>query len=162
MSWKTAYYEFMKRPYYEMELYSKKENKRIGVEYFKMNGQSTFNSKQFPCSYIIPPGMIPDSIGYRKRLKYYVDNAFPRCDPRQYRPSEDYEVLNAAVVQNEDGTEKETVLTIDSRFFKKLNETRFAGEIIAEPPDKWAWLQPIILAGVVLFGLYILLSQVMK
>jgi hypothetical protein len=138
MTLKTAYYDFMKKPYYEIEIFLKKENKRIGTEYFSMNGQTTIQSKQFPqARFIVPDGLIPDSLGYKKRLKYYIGNAFPRVDPYQYRPSEDYEVLNAATVHNEDGSESETVLTIDSRFLKKFMETKITSEIIAEPVNKW-------------------------
>jgi hypothetical protein len=82
--------------------------------------------------------LIPESVGsYKKRLKYYIGNALPRTDPHQYRPSEDYEVLNAVTVQNADGSESENVLTVDSRFFKKFQETKITTDIIAEPVNKW-------------------------
>ena len=138
MSLKTAYYDFLKTPYYEVEIFLKKENKRIAVEYFRMNGQRTIRSKKYPqAEFIVPTALIPDSIGYKKRLKYYIGNAYPRTDPWQYHPSEDYEVLNAATVQNDDGSEKEHVLTIDSQFLKKFMETRVTEQIIAEPVNKW-------------------------
>ena len=165
MTLKTAYWDYMKVPYFEIEVFLKKENRKIGTEYHKMCGQRTIRSEKFPqAEFIIMDALIPESIGpYKKRYKYYIGNALPRTDPHQYRPSEDYEVLNAATVQNTDGSEIETVLTIDSRFFKKFQETKVTSDAIEEPVNKWLEIlnSPAVIAIAIAIVLFVIGTQVL-
>ena len=150
-----SYYNFMKIPYYELEFFID-ENRRIGTEYHKVNGQTIIPSKKYKdLAYYIPKAYNPDIIGYKRRVKFYVENMFPRVDAGTYAPTEDYEILMEGV-KNEEGETQYLVARSD--FFRKIVETKITSEIIAEPPDKWAWLQPILMAGVVIIGLYVLFT----
>ena len=155
MSWIESYYNFMKVPYYELEFYID-ENRRIGTEYHKVNGQTIIKSKKFPDkAFYIPKSYNPDIIGYKRRVKFFVENTFPRVDPGTYAPAEDYEILIEGI-KNEKGETQYLVARSD--FFRKVVETKFVDEIIAEPPDKWAWLQPILILVVVIIGIYVLFT----
>jgi hypothetical protein len=61
-------------------------------------------------------------------------------------------------VQNADGSESENVLTVDSRFFKKFQETKITTDIIAEPVNKW--LELLNSPFLIMIGIAILLFVV--
>ena len=150
-----AYYNFMKIPYYELEFFID-ENRRIGTEYHKVNGQTVIPSKKYKdLAFYIPKSYNPDIIGYKRRVKYFVENMFPKVEPGTYAPSEDYEILMEGV-KNEKGETQ--FLVARSDFFRKIVETKITSEIIAEPPDKWAWLQPVLIIAAVGLVLYFLVS----
>ena len=138
-----SYYNFMKKPYYELEFFID-ENRRIGTEYFPVNGQTIIKSKKYKeLAFYIPKAYSPDIIGYKRRVKFYVENAFPRVDPGTYAPTEDYEIL---LEGTKDETGKMQFIVARSDFFRKINETKITSEIIAEPPGKWDWLNsPVVL-----------------
>ena len=168
MSLTESYYNFMKIPYYEIEIFID-ENRRIATEIFPVNGQVSIKSKKFKGkSYFIPKSYNPDIIGYKRRVKVFVENASPRVDPGTYWPSEDYEVLSEVktpdIINPETGEviKGETqYLSYPSDFLGKFMETLVIEEIIAEPPDKWAWLQPIIFGAMILIGIYMFFGVVL-
>ena len=133
-----TYYNFMKKPYYEFE-YFIDENRRIGTEYFPVNGQTVVKSKKYPDkAFYIPKSYNPDIIGYKRRVKFFVENTFPKVDPGTYAPTEDYEVLLEGIKDDEGNLQ---YVVARSDFFRKICDTKITEQILAEPPDKWAWLQ---------------------
>ena len=167
MSLTESYYNFMKKPYYEVEIFID-ENRRIATEIHPVNGQTTINSKQFKGkSFYIPKSYNPDIIGYKRRVKFFVENAFPRVDPGTYWPSEDYEVLTEIRAPDTINAQGELVkgeiqyLSARSDFLGKIMETKITEEIIAEPPNKWEWLQPIIFGAMILIGIYMFFGVVL-
>ena len=168
MSLTESYYNFMKIPYYEIEIFVD-ENRRIATEIFPMNGQVRFHSKKFKGhSYLIPKSFNPDIIGYKRRVKFFVENAFPRVDPGTYYPSEDYEVLTEVKLPDKKDPETGEVikgetqyLSVSSAFTDFVYETKIAEEIIAEPVNKWEAFLPLLYGILILVGIYMFFGVVL-
>jgi hypothetical protein len=164
-------------PYYKMEYFIDEDNRKLASEIFPVTGQASVKSKKFPDKeFIIPKSYQPDVIGVQRRIKYYVENAFPRVDTHQYIPSDTYEVLSEIVYERPDlssidpnepdpfknlaYTREKKYKTLRSDFLRLFCENKITSQIMAEPKDKWAALVPVLILGIIVAGVLIFFGVV--
>lgn len=164
-----------RKPYYKFEYFIDEDNRKLGSEIFPVAGQEIIESKRFKDkSFYIPKSYHPDVLGLQRRIKYYVDNAFPIIDNHQYYPSVSHEILTEVEIAGPETIEtvtqdpftgrnitvKEPVITrtykaIRSDFLKIWSRERSAKQIMAEPVDKWAQLVPVLVLAIIVAGVLI-------
>jgi hypothetical protein len=171
------FYLLRKKPYYKNEYFIDEDNRKLASEVFLVTGQSSIKSKKFKDKeFLIPKSFQPDVIGVQRRIKYYIENAFPRVDTNQYIPADSYEVLSEVTYEKPDLTsinpgdpdpfsslqyiKEKKYKTLRSDFLRLFCENKITSQIMAEPKDKWAALVPVMVLGIIVAGILIFFGVV--